>query len=381
LTIANVYSSICNLQSAISAIIPARMNPIATIEWIPASSGSLDDGAARLIDQTLLPTEERFIDVRDAETMWEAIRMLRVRGAPAIGVAAAYGVFLGVRDARVETGAELLARVAATKTYLDSARPTAVNLFWATERMAAHARAHAHLGAQALKAALLTEAIAIHAEDIAVCNALGQHGASLIKDGQTWLTHCNAGALATAGIGTATSGFYTAQAEGKRIKVYADETRPLLQGARLTAYELHRAGIPVTVITDNMTASVMAQGRIDGVCVGTDRLCANGDFANKIGTLGVAILAREFGVPFYVSAPVSSIDMSLSSGAEIPIEERFPDEVSNGFGRRTAPEGVSIYNPAFDVTPHRYLTAIITERGIVYPPFDAGLRALLAQPG
>ncbi len=353
------------------------MKPIATIEWIPAASSD-SDGAARLIDQTLLPTEERYLDVRDAETMWEAIRMMRIRGAPAIGVAAAYGMYLGVRNAPADTGAELLKHVDATKAYLDSARPTAVNLSWATARMAAHARAHAHLDAPALKRALLAEAKAIHAEDVAMCEGLGRHGASLIKDGQTWLTHCNAGALATAGIGTATAGFYTAHAQGKRIHVYADETRPLLQGARLTAFELQRAGIPVTVITDNMAATVMAQGRIDGVCVGTDRLCANGDFANKIGTLGVAILAREFGVPFYVSAPSSSIDMSLSSGAAIPIEERFPEEVSNGFGRRTTPEGAMIYNPAFDVTPHRYLTAIITERGIVYPPFEAGLLALLA---
>jgi methylthioribose-1-phosphate isomerase len=348
--------------------------PIKTIEWIGGA-----DGAARLIDQTLLPTQEHYIDVRDASTMWEAIKVLRVRGAPAIGVAAAYGLYLGIRDHTATDSAALLAAVDAAKAYLDSSRPTAVNLFWATSRMRAHAHARAHLGVEALKHSLLAEAQAIHGEDVSVCRALGEHGASLISDGQTWLTHCNAGALATTGIGTATSGFYVAAEQGKRIAVYADETRPLLQGARLTAWELHRGGLDVTVITDNMAATVMAQGRIDGVVVGTDRLCANGDFANKIGTLGVAILAKEFGVPFYVSAPISSIDMTLKDGSQIPIEERGADEVSAGFGKRTAPEGVSVYNPAFDVTPQRYLTAIITERGIVHPPFEAGLRTLLSQ--
>jgi methylthioribose-1-phosphate isomerase len=347
-------------------------SPIKTIEWVGGA-----DGAARLIDQTLLPTQEHYIDVRDAATMWEAIKVLRVRGAPAIGVAAAYGVYLGVRDRTAADSAALLRAVDETKAYLDSARPTAVNLFWATSRMQRYAQVNAQLSADALKTALLAEAQAIHAEDIAVCRALGEHGATLIDDGDTWLTHCNAGALATTGLGTATSGFYVAAEQGKRIAIYADETRPLLQGARLTAWELHRGGLPVTVITDNMAATVMAQGRIDGVVVGTDRLCANGDFANKIGTLGVAILAREFGVPFYVSAPISSIDMSLPDGSQIPIEERGADEVSAGFGKRTAPDGVNIYNPAFDVTPHRYLTAIITERGIVYPPFEKGLSQLL----
>jgi methylthioribose-1-phosphate isomerase len=336
-------------------------------------------GAARLIDQTLLPTEETFIDVRDVETMWEAIKMLRVRGAPAIGVAAAYGVYLGIRDSAAADGAALLRDVAQTKAYLDSSRPTAVNLFWATSRMLAHATKHTKLPPAEIKANLLAEAQAIHAEDVAVCRALGDHGAELIGANQTWLTHCNAGALATAGIGTATAAFYVAQEQGKNLSVYADETRPLLQGARLTAWELHSAGIPVTVITDNMTASVMAQGRIDGVIVGTDRLCANGDFANKIGTLGVAILAKTFGVPFYVSAPISSIDMTLTSGKDIPIEERNPEEVSLGFGKRTAPEGVAIYNPAFDVTPHAYLSGIITERGILRAPFDKSLNALFAQ--
>jgi methylthioribose-1-phosphate isomerase len=348
------------------------MNPVMTIAW----QGGLD-GSARLLDQTLLPTQELFLDIRDKEGMWEAIKMLRIRGAPAIGVAAAYGMLLGVRASNASSSTELLGELAQVKAYLDSSRPTAVNLFWATTRMLHHAERHSGLSVPVLKQALLDEARAIQAEDVAVCQSLGNHGATLITDGQTWLTHCNAGALATAGIGTATAAFYVATAQGKRFSVYADETRPLLQGARLTAWELHRSGIDVTVIADNMAASVMAQGRIHGVIVGTDRLCANGDFANKIGTLGVAILAKEFGVPFYVAAPISSIDMSLPDGTGIPIEERNTAEVSHGFGKRTAPEGVGIYNPAFDVTPHRYLSGIITERGILRAPYDMALARLL----
>jgi methylthioribose-1-phosphate isomerase len=349
---------------------------VKTIEWV----GELD-GHARLIDQTLLPTETRFLDITTAEAMWEAIQVLRVRGAPAIGVAAGYGMALGVRNHRPTTPADVLAAVDATKTYLDTARPTAINLFWATGRIQDFARRLRGLDAHNMVAAVLDEARHIHQEDIEICLGLGKHGAALIGQDQTWLTHCNAGALATSGIGTATSAFYVAHSEGRRLKVYADETRPLLQGARLTAWELQRAGIPVTVITDNMTASVMAQGRIDGVIVGTDRLAANGDFANKIGTLGVAILAKEFGVPFYVSAPTSSIDFEIADGSQIPIEERKAAEVSHGFGRQTAPDGVTIYNPAFDVTPHRYLAGIITEYGVIHAPFAVGLAELKLKLG
>jgi len=347
------------------------MIPVKTIEWV----GGLD-GAARLIDQTLLPVEVRYIDVRDAETMWEAIRMLRVRGAPAIGIAAAMGVLLAVRDSLPTCRDEFLGAVDRAADYLNTARPTAVNLSWATRRMQSLVAGHPNADVDELKTALLREATAMVAEDNAVCQAIGQFGNALIHDGDTWLTHCNAGGLATAQWGTATAPIYTAFAQGKKIAVYADETRPLLQGARLTAWELQQVGVPVTVITDNMAATVMAQGRVQGVIVGTDRVAANGDFANKIGTLGVAILAKEFGVPFYVAAPLSSVDMSLSSGNLIPIEERKPEEVSHGFGRRTTPEGVAIYNPAFDVTPQRYVTAFITERGIVHPPFEAGLKAI-----
>jgi methylthioribose-1-phosphate isomerase len=349
------------------------MMPIKTIEWV----GGLN-GAARLIDQTLLPNDVRYLDVRDVETMWEAIKMLRVRGAPAIGIAAAMGVVLAVRDCVPTCRDEFLGAVDRAVEYLNTSRPTAVNLFWATRRMQALVADHASASVDELKALLLAEAVGMVEEDNAVCQAIGRFGNDLIRDGDVWLTHCNAGGLATAQWGTATAPIYTAHALGKKVHVYADETRPLLQGARLTAWELQQVGVPVTVITDNMAATVMAQGRVQGVIVGTDRVAANGDFANKIGTLGVAILAKEFGVPFYVAAPLSSIDMSLSSGDLIPIEERKPEEVSLGFGKRTAPEGVAIYNPAFDVTPHRYVTGFITEKGIVRAPFEAQLAKLFS---
>jgi methylthioribose-1-phosphate isomerase len=298
-----------------------------------------------------------------------------VRGAPAIGIAAAFGVYLGVREAG-PGGAPGAVSAALDRViaYLATSRPTAVNLFWALDRVKRVAgAADARGGASALKQALLAEAIALIDEDNAVCRAIGAHGAALVADGDTILTHCNAGGLATAQWGTALAIVYVAAEQGKRVSVYADETRPLLQGARLTAWELQQAGVPVTLITDNMAATVMAQGRVNAVIVGTDRVAANGDFANKIGTLGVAILAREFGIPLYVAAPLSSVDLSVASGAEIPIEERKPEEVSLGFGKRTAPEGVAIYNPAFDVTPARYVTAFITERGVVRAPFKEGL--------
>jgi methylthioribose-1-phosphate isomerase len=344
---------------------------IKTIEWV----GGLD-GAARLIDQTLLPNDVRYLDARDVETMWEAIKMLRVRGAPAIGIAAAMGVVLAVRDCVPTCRDEFVGAVDRAAEYLNTSRPTAVNLFWATRRMQTLVMDNASASTDALKELLLAEAIAMVEEDNAVCQAIGRHGNDLIRDGDAWLTHCNAGGLATAQWGTATAPIYTAHALGKKIHVYADETRPLLQGARLTAWELQRVGVPVTVITDNMAATVMAQGRIKGVIVGTDRVAANGDFANKIGTLGVAILAKEFGVPFYVAAPLSSIDMNLASGNLIPIEERRAEEVTEGFGKRTVPSGVQVYNPAFDVTPHRYVTAFITERGIIHAPFEESLQTL-----
>ncbi len=347
------------------------MWPVMTIEW----AGGLN-GVARLIDQTRLPNEVTFLDVRDVETMWEAIKMLRVRGAPAIGVAAALGMVLAVRNCTPTCRDEFVAEVDRAAAYLNSSRPTAVNLFWATKRMQRVVADHPNDDAESLKLLMLGEATRMVQEDIAVCQALGEHGSALINDGDTWLTHCNAGSLATVQWGTATAPIYLAHSQGKRVQVFADETRPLLQGARLTAWELQQAGVPVTVITDNMAATVMAQGKINGVIVGTDRVAANGDFANKIGTLGVAILAKEFGIPLYVAAPMSSIDMQLASGNLIPIEERKPEEVTEGFGRRTVPQGVAVYNPAFDVTPQRYVAGFITEKGLIRPPFDAGLRRI-----
>ena len=347
------------------------MIPIKTIEW------NADAQAARLVDQTLLPNELKYLDIQDIQAMWEAIKILRVRGAPAIGIAAAFGVYLGVRQSAATDYATFKIDIDQAVGYLNTSRPTAVNLFWATRRMQKLSVENADLSVPDLKKLLLSEAIAMVAEDNLVCKAIGDFGAALINDGDSWLTHCNAGGLATAQWGTATAPIYVAFSQGKKLHVFADETRPLLQGARLTAWELQQVGVPVTLITDNMAATVMSQGRVQGVIVGTDRVAANGDVANKIGTLGVAILAKEFGVPFYVAAPMSSIDMSLASGDLIPIEERKPEEVTEGFGKRTAPHGVQVYNPAFDVTPHRYVAALITEKGIVRAPFDQNLKALL----
>lgn len=344
--------------------------PLKTIEWV--------NDAARIIDQTLLPTELKYLDITTAEEMWEAIKVLRIRGAPAIGVAAAFGMVLAVRNSPAAHFAAFESEVFRAAAYLGSSRPTAVNLFWAIQRIHQLVTSHADQEITDIKSRMLAEAIAMIEEDNAVCRKIGAYGQPLLipRDGSevvNILTHCNAGGLATAQWGTALAPVYLAAERGVNVHVYADETRPLLQGARLTAWELQQAGIPVTVITDNMAAAVMSQQRVDCVIVGTDRVAANGDVANKIGTLGVAILAREFGIPFYVAAPTSSIDMSLPSGDLIPIEERLPAEVTEGFGRRTAPYGVQVYNPAFDVTPHRYVTALITEKGVLYPPFSQTL--------
>jgi methylthioribose-1-phosphate isomerase len=353
--------------------------PVKTIEWVADADA---DGAARIIDQTLLPNELKYLDITDVATMWEAIKVLRVRGAPAIGIAAAFGVYLAVRDVAVTDMASFLAEVDGAAAYLATSRPTAVNLFWALKRIQKLAASQANLDIPALKAAILAEAIAMIAEDNAVCRAIGAYGAILLTprtDDAVYsiLTHCNAGGLATAQWGTALAPVYVAAEQGRSLHVFADETRPLLQGSRLTAWELQQAGIPVTVITDNMAATVMSKGRVDAVIVGTDRVAANGDVANKIGTFGVAILAKEFGIPFYVAAPLSSIDMDLASGDLIPIEERKPEEVTAGFGRRTAPANVQVFNPAFDVTPNKYITALITEKGIIRPPYTQSLRLIM----
>lgn len=326
-----------------------------TVEWIGDLPGHL-----RLIDQTLLPTQLEYRDCKAVEEVWEAIRVLRVRGAPAIGVAAAYGVVLGM-----QTGRSKLREVT---DYLRTSRPTAVNLFWALERMERRGGAVPDL---------LAEARAIHGEDAAMCRAIGKVGASLVESGQGVLTHCNAGGLATAEYGTALAVLYSAAEAGKRFRVFADETRPLLQGARLTAWELQQAGIDVTLICDNMAAQVMREGKVQLVIVGADRIAKNGDTANKIGTYGVALLAKAHGIPFYVAAPSTTFDLRIANGSEIPIEQRDPREITEGLGKLIAPPGVQVYNPAFDVTPAELISGIITERGLIQPVGEDGIKNIL----
>ena len=337
--------------------------PVSTIEWI----GDLD-GYVRLIDQTALPTEVVFKELRTCEEMWEAIRVLRVRGAPALGIAGALGLVLGVRSSTAETYGKFRRDLENTAEYLGTSRPTAVNLFWALSRLKTVAEELRDQPIPDIKEALLDESLRIIHEDRQVSHRIGELGQALIPDGAGVLTHCNAGGLATAEYGTALAALFTAHEKGKEIHVFADETRPLLQGARLTTWELQQAGIPVTLICDNMAAVVMNQGKVQCVIVGADRIAANGDTANKIGTYGLAILAKAHDIPFYVAAPVSTFDLSLESGAEIPIEERPAEEITEGMGRRIAPDDTEVYNPAFDVTPARYITAIITERGIIDNP-------------
>jgi len=328
-----------------------------------------------LIDQTLLPTELAIVACDDAAAVHDAIKRLVVRGAPAIGVAAAYGVLMAAREMLTADPAAMRARVGEAAAYLETARPTAVNLAWAVRRMAAAARADAATG-PALYARLETEARAIEEEDRDANRRMGRFGAALLRDGDAVLTHCNAGALATVDYGTALGVIYAAAEQGKRISVYADETRPLLQGARLTAWELVQAGIPTTLICDGAAATVLAQGRVNAVIVGADHVAANGDAANKIGTMGLAVLARRFLVPFYVAAPLSTVDVEIPSGAAIRIEERDPSEVASFAGVRVAPVGVDVYNPAFDVTPARLIDGIITEAGVARPPYGTSLAAL-----
>ena len=336
--------------------------PEQTIRWV----GGLD-GRMEIIDQTLLPTEVRIIQCRTVEQVWEAIKALRVRGAPAIGIAAAMGLVVAVQSSSDDEG-EVQERVRLASDYLAASRPTAVNLFWALDRMKRIAKAFCGKGGRAIKEALLKEAIAIRDEDAAMCRHIGDHGQHLVKEGCGVLTHCNAGSLATAEYGTALAPLYRAHELGRHFRVYADETRPLLQGARLTMWELQQAGIDCTLICDNVAAVVMKEGRVNLVLVGADRIAANGDTANKIGTYGVAVLAKHHGIPFYVAAPSSTFDLSIASGAEIPIEQRGAEEVTHGFGRQTAPAGAKVYCPAFDVTPAELITGIITERGLIEKP-------------
>ena len=338
---------------------------VETLRWVGEENGHLV-----LIDQTRLPTELLEIECRTVEAVWEAIKQLRVRGAPAIGISAAYGVVVGLQGGRP------LDEVAA---YLASSRPTAVNLFWALERMKRAAAMNGSYSPQQLRAALLAEARAIHEEDRAMCHAIGRYGAELLANNSGVLTHCNAGGLATAEYGTALSVFFTAQDQGKQLHVFVDETRPLLQGARLTAWELAQRGIRATLICDSMAAQVMREGKVQAVIVGADRITANGDTANKIGTYSVAVLAHAHQIPFYVAAPTSTFDLSLASGDQIPIEQRSSDEITHGFGKQTAPDGIEVYNPAFDVTPARLIKAIITERGIIEPVSSEAIAAMISQ--
>jgi methylthioribose-1-phosphate isomerase len=332
---------------------------VETIEWTGAG--------VVMIDQTRLPREQVFVTCQNYVEVAVAIRSMVIRGAPAIGVAAAMGVALGVQeDADFDRVCETLA----------STRPTAVNLFWAIDRMRAlHTSLNSVPKAERVRR-MIEEAKLIREEDIAICRSMGKHGAPLVPDGKTVLTHCNAGALATAGYGTALGVIRAAAESGKNIDVFADETRPFLQGARLTAWELQQDGIKTTLITDNMAGHFLRSGRIGCVVVGADRIAANGDVANKIGTYSVAVLAKENNIPFYVAAPVSTFDLTLASGDEIPIEQRAASEVTHVFGVPVAPENISVENPAFDVTPSRYVTAIISERGVARAPYEQSLRKL-----
>lgn len=327
----------------------------------------------RLLDQTKLPGTMEYIECYDYRTVAEAIKRLAVRGAPAIGAAAAYGLVLGAKQINTTDRKEFLEKLEAIAGELRATRPTAVNLAWALDRMLVRVNTSSEQDVEKIRRVMLEEAHAIYQEDVQSNRKMGEFGQELLPNGARVLTHCNAGALATAGYGTALGVIRAAKEKGKEVSVFADETRPLLQGARLTAWEMVQEGIPVTLITDGMAGYLMAKKKVDCVIVGADRITANGDVANKIGTYGVAVLANYHKIPFYVAAPLSTIDMTLSSGEEIPIEERDPKEVTHHAGQAMAPDGVQVWNPAFDVTPNSLVTAIITEMGIIYPPYTENL--------
>ncbi len=344
-----------------------------TIQWIGGP-----DGFVRLLDQTLLPTKLEYRDCHKVEEVWEAIRSLRIRGAPAIGIAAAMGVVLGMQNFQDRQRGAFTKKLGDVTAYLRTSRPTAVNLFWALERMEKHVQPWLEKEpAGKLINLLLQEALAIEEEDRQRCRAIGRIGADLIGEGQGVLTHCNAGGLATADYGTALAVLFAAAERGKSFQVFADETRPLLQGARLTTWELKERGIDVTLICDSMAAQVMKEGRVQVVITGADRIAANGDTANKIGTYGVALLAHAHNIPFYVAAPSSTFDLSLPTGDAIPIEQRDPREITHGLGKQIAPDGIKVYNPAFDVTPARFIAGIITEKGMIQPVTEEVVRATL----
>lgn len=340
------------------------------IEW--------KDGVFYVLNQIKLPAVAEYNPKTTLEEVFYAIKDMELRGAPLIGVAAGYGMVLGIRNLEEMPHEKFMQILRKNGEYLATSRPTAVNLFWAIDRMIVKADGLKDFPVTEKKKLLEQEAIAIHAEDIEINRNIGENFLPLLKDGMTILTHCNAGVLATTKYGTATSPIYLAKERGWNLKVYADETRPYLQGARLTSYELHRSGIDVTLICDNMAGVVMSQGKIDAVITGTDRVAANGDVANKIGTMSVAILAKYFRIPMYIAAPTPTIDMNCPSGKDIPIEERDRREITHWYGHQIAPEDVKVYNPAFDVTPHELITAIVTEKGVVRPPFTGNLKKLFA---
>jgi methylthioribose-1-phosphate isomerase len=348
------------------------MPRIKTIEW--------KNDAVVIVDQTRLPVELTYETIETIERMYDAIKQLKVRGAPAIGIAAAFGLYLGFRNVPdAKSGQEFFSILKAKADYLAESRPTAVNLFWALDRMKKKAAALVDSGetTRNCKEELLAEAMHILDEDLKMCRQIGEYGQQLLTNKKTILTHCNAGGLATSEYGTALAPIYVAAEQGRLLHVFADETRPLLQGARITAFELKNAGIPVTLICDNMAATVMARGLIDAVIVGADRIAANGDTANKIGTYGVALLAKAHGIPFYVAAPDSTFDLKIKTGKEIPIEERDSREITHGFGKQTAPDGVKVFNPSFDVTPCNLISSFITNKGIIEPPYSDNIAAVL----
>ena len=349
-------------------------NSVAVIQSV-----RLDDenDALILLDQTVLPNKKDFLELKELKDIWDAIYHLKVRGAPAIGIAAGYGVYLGTKQSQAETYDDLYVDFKKAKDYLASSRPTAVNLFWALNRMERRFLKETGKSVVEVKLALKEEAELIRAEDEKVCETIGQHALSLLKPNMGLLTHCNAGTIATAKYGTALAPIYLGQEKGYNFKVFADETRPLLQGARLTAWELNEAGVDVTLICDNMASIVMKEGKIDAILVGCDRVAANGDAANKIGTSGVAILAKHYNIPFYVCAPYSTIDLECKTGEDIHIELRSSEEITTKwYSESMAPEDVKTYNPAFDVTDNELITAIVTENGIAYPPFSNSLAEL-----
>src|SRR2546425_794330 len=339
-----------------------------TLEWT--------DSGVRFIDQTKLPAEETYVTCKTYEQVADAIRTMVVRGAPAIGVAAAMGIALGVQNSKAESGGELKREFDQICDVMGKTRPTGVNLFWAIRRMRDKFESLRVRPLPQIKQALIEEAQRMHAEDIAANQAMGRHGATLMPASGGVLTHCNAGALATCGYGTALGVIRAAVEQGKKIHVYADETRPFLQGSRLTAWELMKDGIPTTVISDNMAGAMMKQGKIGAIVVGADRIAANGDVANKIGTYTVAVLAKEHGIPFYVAAPFSTVDLDTPDGSSIPIEQRNPREVTHMAGKQMVPDGIGVENPAFDVTPAKYVSAIVTEKGIARAPYGKSLRKL-----